>query len=154
MNWLWCWLYPCDGAEHALFIVADLRVELKWFLTTLGQLDSFGNAKVIILLPTRAAVKFTKERLILATGGHKLDSEIEPRQRGTEQWTKREKPMKPLVVRPNEAPLQANTRTEHLVTPPRDAKSRVGEAAVLFAVSVTVFRHTVPEQGKKTSRYM
>lgn len=94
-------------------------------------------------------MKFTKERLILATEGHKLDSEIEPRQRGTEQWTKTEKPTKPLVVRPNEAPLQANTRTEHLVTPPRDAKSRVGEAAVLFAVSVTVCCHTVPEQGKK-----
>lgn len=105
---------------------------------TLGQLDLFGSAKPIILLPTRAAVKFTKERLILATEGHKLDSEIESRQRGMEQWRKREKPKKPLVVRPNEAPLQANTRTEHLVTPPRDVKPRACEAAVLFAVSVTV----------------
>lgn len=130
MNWLWCWLYPCDGAEHALFIVADLRVELKWFPTTLGQLDSFGNAKVVILLPMRAAVKFTKEGLILATEGHKLDSENEPRQRATEQWTKRETPKESLVVRPNEARLQVNKCTQHMFTSPCDGESRVGEVAV------------------------
>lgn len=111
--------------------------------TTLGQLDSCSYAKVIIALPTRAAVKFTKERLILATEGHKLDSQIEPWQRGEEQWTKREKPMKPLVVMPNEAPLQVNTPAEHLVTPPRDAKSRVGEAAFC---SICCVIHSVSSQ--------
>lgn len=53
-------------------------------------------------------MKFTKERLILATEGRKLDSQDESWQREDAQWTKRETPKKSLVVRPNEEHLQAN----------------------------------------------
>lgn len=101
MNGLWCLLYPCDGVEHAVFILADLRVELKWFGTTLEQLDSFGNAEVVIHLLTRAAVKFTKERLILGAESHKLDSEIEPRLEGPSGG-------ETFGLQRNEAPLQAS----------------------------------------------
>lgn len=114
MNGLRCLLYPCDGAEHAVFILADPRVGLKWFGATLGQLDSFGNAEVVIHLLTRAAVKFTKERLILDAESHKLDSEIEPRREGP----------KPLVFG---VMKHLYRREKHSRRTRVCAKSRVGE---------------------------
>lgn len=96
-------------------------------------------------------MKFTKERLILATEGHKLDSENEAPQRGAEQWTKTETPEKSLVGRSNEARLQVNKCTQRLFTSPCDGKSRVGEAAVLFAVPVPLCCHRLRPNSESAS---